>query len=239
MFDQGQFYPGQPIQFMDGLLDPILGAGGYKTFFSEYTVGAKPSDWSQKWDTTNVPLVQTVAGSLGGKALRWTKTSANRMGLSWDRLPSAADCEILIRARAIEAFGAGEIILRPVARASGAFGAENGYVATFGAGGTNNYFMNIQKYVAGASTTIIANTPGPTPAYVVNDWVWYRYRLSGTTLSIKIWKDGSAEPGSFSSVVDASIAAAGWIGLGIGSANPDCECDFFSAAFNGETATGP
>ncbi|RWO94464.1 MAG: hypothetical protein EOQ97_32095, partial [Mesorhizobium sp.] len=27
MFDQGQFYPGQPIQFMEGLLTPVMGSG--------------------------------------------------------------------------------------------------------------------------------------------------------------------------------------------------------------------
>lgn len=219
-------WPAQPMR------DPDI----YVTDFSEYPTGAKPSDWTQRWDTTDVPLVQSVAGSLSGNALRWTKTGANRQGLSWNRVPAAVNCEILIRARAIEAFGAGEIFARSVCRSSGAAGAESGYVGTIGGGGTNNYFMNVQKYVVSTGSTIIANTPGPSPSYIINIWVWLRFRVIGTTLAVKIWQQGSSEPGSFGTVTDTSLSAGGWIGLGIGGNNPDAECDFFSVALNGKTA---
>lgn len=237
MFDQ--FYPGQPIQFMEGLLAPIIGSNQYRTDFSEYAVGARPSDWTQRWATTDVPLVQNVAAAMSGKALRWAKTSASRQALSWDRVPAVADCEVLFRARAIEAYADSEVFMRASIRGAGTAGAETGYIGTFlGRNVGTLYAQSDQKYVAGASTTIGAVANGPSPNYAVNNWVWFRFRVNGTTLSMKIWNDGQSEP-AFTNNTDSSISAAGWTGLSIGGANPDTEVDFFSVGINGDVALGP
>lgn len=209
----------------------------YVTNFSEYATGAKPADWTLRWTATDTPLVQSVAASLSGKALRWTKTSASRQALSWDKVPAVADCEILYRVRAIEAYADSEPFVRSVLRGGGAAATEQGYLGNcIGRNIGTLYALSGQKYVAGASTTIIAVANGGSPNYAVNGWIWYRHRMIGTSMGIKIWEDGQAEPGSFTSVTDSSIASAGWVGLAIGSTNPDAEIDFFSVAFNGKTA---
>mgnify|MGYP005806548751 CR=1 FL=1 len=209
----------------------------FVTDFSEYTTGAKPADWTQRWTTTDVPLVQSVAGSLSGKSLRWSKTSASRQALSWDRIAAVADCEILYRIRAIEAYADSEPFARSVLRGGGAAASEQGYLGnTIGRNIGTLYALSGQKYVAGASTTIIAVANGGSPNYAVNGWIWSRTRLIGTSLGLKVWEDGQAEPGAFTSVTDSSISTAGWVGFGIGSNNPDVEIDFFSVALNSKTA---
>lgn len=213
------------------------------TNFSEYTVGAQPSDWSARWVTTGyTALVQSVAGSLSGKALRFTKTSGARSFLSWDRVPAAANVEILIRARAIEAYANNDIFIRSGCRASGAGGAENGYVdGMFGSTTAPLYGQQLAKYTGGTAANIGATTLGSNAAgnYTFNTWAWMRFRINGNTLSSALWIDGSAEPATAVSATDTSIAAGGWNGLAIVNANPDVEVDFFSIALNGKTAFGP
>ncbi|RUU93339.1 hypothetical protein EOB59_03280 [Mesorhizobium sp. M7A.F.Ca.MR.176.00.0.0] len=242
MFDQGQFYPGQPIQFMEGLLNPIIGVNQYLTFFSEYTVGAQPSDWTSRWVAGGfAALVQTVPGSLGGKALRWTKTAANRQALSWNRVPNTADVEILTRMRAIEAWVINDNLIAPWARGAGAAASEAGYrSAPGGQTSGTQYVTQMGKYVGGTFTALGVASFGPSPNLVVNDWLWTRFRVNGTSLSRKTWHDGAAEPGAYDeTVVDASVAAAGWVGLTQVTTNPDVEIDFFSVGLNGEVAPSP
>ncbi|RUZ75625.1 hypothetical protein EN943_20175 [Mesorhizobium sp. M7A.F.Ca.US.006.01.1.1] len=242
MFDQGQFYPGQPIQFMEGLLNPIIGVNQYMTFFSEYTVGTQPSDWTSKYGTGFTALVQTVPGSLGGKALRWTKTAAARQGLSWDRIPSTADVEVLMRVRAIEAYAVSDNFLAIYMRGSGSTGTETGWRGSIsGIATTTLAISNLHKYVSGAATVVgVGGDDIPSPNYAVNDWLWHRARVNGSTITRKTWHDGAAEPGAWDDTVsDAAIPGAGWVGLQQVTANPNSECDFFSVGLNGEVAPSP
>jgi hypothetical protein len=241
MFD-GQFYPFQPIQFMDGLAAPMIGMNQFATFFSEYAVGAQPSDWTSRYGTGFTALVQTVAGSLGGKALRWTKTGAARQGLSWDRIPAVADIEVLMRLRAIEAYASSENFLCAYTRGAGALGSETGWRgAVSGITTTTLAVSNLNKYVSGTLTTVgISGDDIPSPDYVVNNWLWHRLRVNGSTIQRKTWHHGASEPGAWDdTVTDASVPSAGWTGLQQVSANPDSECDFFSVGINGAVALGP
>jgi hypothetical protein len=217
--------------------DPDL----YITNFAEYAAGAQPADWTSRWVATGFTAqVQAVSGSLSGNALRWTRTVAGRHALSWDAVPLVADCEILVRARAISSWANADTIISSVARGSGSAGAETGYTATL-AGFTNStlYGTTHIKLVGGALTSG-ASLSGPSPNLAVNDWVWHRYRVAGSALSRKIWHYGAAEPASFAeTVTDASITAAGWVGLRDANATPTTEIDFFGVALNGKTVPMP
>lgn len=226
---------------MDGLLNPAIGAQQYTTFFSEYTDGVQPSDWTSRWAAGSTALVQTVSGSLAGKALRVTKTAAARQGISWDRVPSTADIEVLMRLRAIEAWANNENLMGIIGRGSGASGAENGYrVAPTGITTTTQFSSGLNKYVSGTNTNLGTASSGPSPNLAVNDWIWVRFRVNGTSISRKMWHDGASEPGAVDeTVTDSSVAGAGWVGISQVSANPNIEIDFFSVALNGDTALGP
>lgn len=241
MLDQGQFYPGQTIQFMDGLLTPIIGANQYRTDFSEYTIGVAPPDWSVRWGPTGFSVaVQSVAGSISGKALRWTKTAVNiRQGLSWDKIPTIADVEILIRFRVTAAWGNGDSLMFSSTRSSGASGAETAYRCN--SNGTVSGTLsttNINKVASGVNTNLGTATNIPSPNLAVNDWMWMRFRVIGSSLSRKTWHQGASEPGSFDeTLTDSSLTAGGWTGLSdAGTAPATIEVDFFSVGLSGGSA---
>jgi hypothetical protein len=214
----------------------------YVTDFAEYAVGAQPSDWTSRYVTGGfTAIVQSVAGSLSGKALRWTKTAANRQTLSWDKIPLVADVEILIRARKIEAGVSADNIVGIWLRGSGAAGAENGYRALASTLSTNQRWVHqLTRYVAGANTVVgSAFSPLPVGANLTtNAWFWLRFRANGSTFSRKGWLDGQTEPGTFdlTDTGETGVLTPGWVGLHNSAADPDVEIDFYSVALRGKTA---
>lgn len=60
----------------------------------------------------------------------------------------------------------------------------------------NPVFMVIQKQVAGIITSISSELQVAGLAHVANSFYWLRATAVGTTLTFKIWADGSSEPGS-------------------------------------------
>lgn len=213
--------------------DPNL----FVTNFGEYSTGAQPADWSAKWVTTGyTALVQSVAGSLSGKALRWTKTAASRQGLSWDRVPLAANVEILMRARAIESWVDNDVFMRCMIRGSGAAGAETGYSgANAGLNTSTLIYHSKLKQLSGTQTTISGSPyfPTPGPNYTVNTWYWFRFRVQGTSISTAMWLNGQAETPPPETITDSGITAAGWTGLWQNDVNPNMEIDFFGVAIGG------
>lgn len=215
----------------------------FKTYFSEYAVGAQPPDWTKRYATTGFDAtVQTVSGSLGGQALRITKLAATKQILSWDKIPARPDIEILVRGRAIEAPATPQALIRPCARGSGAAGSESlmSAVAYYHTSAAQDWRGAMQKYVAGTVTQIDAATDGPAPIFAVNQWFWMRFRTNGTSHQRRQWWQGSAEPGTWdTTTADSSVTAGGWVGLYNLENNPDIEVDFFSVGINGRSAPGP
>ena len=211
----------------------LFNSGVYITNFSEYPTGSAPADWTAQYNTSDFSVsVKDVAGSISGKALRWTKTAANRQGFSWDRVPAAADVEILLRARAIEAWAANENSIFAYCRGAGAAGSEAGYRGGAGVDNTSTLWRNSAgKYISGTHTQLGSAPYGPSPNYTVNTWFYTRFRMVGTSLNHKSWYSGAAEPGGWTeSLTDSSVSAAGWTGLQQVSANPNVEIDYFACS---------
>lgn len=213
----------------------------YVTNFSEYGTGAQPFDWTSRYNAGFTAMVQSVVGSLSGNALRWTKTAASRQALSWDRVPIAADCEILLRARAIEAGSGGDNIICGYVRGGGAAGTETGYRASVSVTSSNTRWTGtISRYSAGVLTSLGSTSRGPSPNYTANTWYYQRMAIAGSTIKRKQWYSGSPEPSLFDeTLTDTGVTAAGWIGLQNGTTNPDAEIDFFGVALNGKTVPLP
>jgi hypothetical protein len=213
--------------------DPDL----FITAFGEYTTGAQPSDWTQRHVTGDyTALVQSVAGSFSGKALRWTKTAASRQFLSWDRIPIVADVEILMRYRMIEAAANADVVIAAACRGAGTSGAETAYGSTASYSTSTPFLGNaLQRVVAGTSATLGSNL-ATGAAYTVNSWTWKRFRAIGSSLSHRHWLNGITEPATWlETLTDTNIPAGGWTGIRQISANPDVEIDFFGVALNGKT----
>lgn len=203
----------------------------YQTNFSEYSVGAQPSDWTARWGTTNNTwAVRTKTGAEGNQTLEQTSTADARRLLSWDDIDAdanRADVEILARVRTtagtIEQF-------RLIARASGAAAAENAYF--FGFNGSSGLYLN--KYVAGVSSLI--GTPVAI-SWSTNTWYWMRFRVIGTDLFGKWWPDGEEEPSAWIVTgTDSDIASAGWVGVGVFESDGTKDFDYVSVGTNGDSA---
>jgi|GEM_PF-5378842 len=111
-------------------------------------------------------------------------------------------------------------------RMGGTPGAENGYYVT--AGGT----VVIHKLTAG----VLSSLGSSSPTMTTKRYWWVRSGATGTTIRVKVWALGSAEPGAWSiSATDAAFSD-GQIGIGVYDASTVTRCHFFSVGVNGTAA---
>jgi hypothetical protein len=182
----------------------------YFTNFSEYTAGAQPPDWTKRWYAAAGYswLVTTNAGFGGTKngLVVATTVGAKNAALSWDDLDSdglRADVEIVARWKSSN--GTSQQDMRTIARASGGEGSETGYRMGF-----INSAPSLRVYSAGTQTTLATGTNNNQAA---GTWYWTRSRISGSTVQTRTWVDGGTEPGTWTTVTDTSVTAAGWVGI--------------------------
>lgn len=183
-----------------------------KTIFGEYPAGAAPSDWTWSinqgvWTTSII----ATAGSLSGKAMRFTGGTAAMNVWSWNRSgASFRDGEILVRLRFTTPTVNGDGGPRVVLRGGGTSAAPTFYGAWISGGAPITNFA-LTKTVAGVYGGL-SEINFPTTS---NTWYWIRFRIQGTTLATKIWAASGAEPGAWSmTVTDSAITGPGWIGFG-------------------------
>lgn len=207
----------------------------YFTDFSEYAAGSPPSDWTTRWhgadgaQTWNV-IDTPPAGSTGGKAIEHNSNGeSNRSMLSWDDIDADAnrdDIEILCKMRSDTS---DTHILRLLARGSGTDTTENGYVSSTNLGADTAY------------ETAYVNGTGQTPSQAaktlnIDTWYWVRYRINGTTVQLRIWEDGTSEPGTWDvDTTRTDISGVGWAGLGGGGLGIQY-FDVFGVGTNGDSA---
>lgn len=211
----------------------------YFTDFGGYTAGSLPADWSIRFTTAPWSVVAD-ASSISGKALRLVAPATTAVyGVSWSDIDADVDranSEILIRFRN---FGRDiGTILSPFARGAG--GASTG---TYFGGSINSNTepdaLRAVKRVSGTFTTISA-VDSPYQI-VLGAPYWMRTRVNGSSVSVRIWADGSAEPATWQvETTDAVVSAAGWVGLAFGAisgaGSDGCKIDWFSVGTNGDSA---
>ena len=211
----------------------------YSTDFGEYTAGSLPADWSVRFTTAPWSVVEDVS-SISGKALRLAAPATLAVyGVSWSDIDAdagRANSEILVRFRS---FGVeNNLILSPFARGAG--GATTG--TYFGCSINANSepdALRAVKRVSGAFTTISAVA---SPSQIaLGAAYWMRTRVNGSSVSVRIWADGSAEPATWQvETTDTAVSADGWVGLAYGamsgSGNSGAKVDWFSVGTNGDSA---
>jgi hypothetical protein len=195
------------------------------------TESAAPAGWSALWGSATWDVVSGITGGTG-KVLRFSAAGSGRFALTANAVdadPDRADIEFLYRYKQASAASAA---LVPLARASGASAAENGYRA----GHYDGTKIRISEYVAGATASLaelggLTNTNGT--------WYRARFRIEGVNLMVKKWNDLDAEPGSWMlTIADASIVDAGRAGL-LGIASATTYVDWIAIATGGRTAVVP
>ncbi len=166
------------------------------------------------------------------KRLIGTHSGTGRKLIAWDELDNADDIEVLAKLRAstdggTAGMGVGAIVLR----ASGAAGSENAFVFTQLTAG-----CSIRRYSNGGEAQL---QYGGGASVTVNQWYWLRAQAIGTALKLRNWRDGDAEPGTWSAQTTSALFESGWVGIGHGATSGVLSCDFFSYGLNGAPAPGP
>jgi len=210
----------------------VLPGASYFDDFSDGTLDAAPAGWTNMWDAMTWAVV-AEAGGTGGKALRVSPTQAGRYALGMDALssdPDRANVEVLLRFKTAADANSG---ITAAARISGDGNSETGY-----RGGQNaSQVVALSKYAGGTFATLA------TPSYTFAAATWYmtRFRANGSTLSVKVWRDGDPEPsGWLASYTDTSgaISAPGLAGVAA-TANGAKYIDWVAIATGGRTAVKP
>jgi hypothetical protein len=214
----------------------------YSTDFSEYTTGQQPSDMTKRWVTASVAwtvIESAISGVTGGKVLELTRSGGNsRSGLSLDAIDSdadRADVEVLVKTQhPTTANDFGGILF---SRGSGISTLENLYRSGVRWAATESSLISdLAEYNSGS----FAQGPLTAQSLSADTWYWIRARWNGTTRQLRFWADGDSEPGTWAEEdTDASITAAGWVGLfSFASTEATQIYDFLSVGTNGDTAPG-
>lgn len=208
----------------------------YYTDFAEYTLNEFPGDWNLEWG--NFPItVQEDLEATGQRKLVYENppTSSAIRGASWQRIGVIADVEILTRFW-ISGPWKGSMFGGCFVRGSGASTAEAcGYQLCQIRDSEGFYWFRIYKYVNGAPVVLASYDTG---TWNYDAWNWMRFRVVGTSLRAKYWKDGDPEPSTWRFDITDSDYTEGWSGIALSSSYSDQSpaWDIFSVGTNGDVA---
>lgn len=83
---------------------------------------------------------------------------------------------------------------------------------SFDVGGTLS--LRFEKGVAGVFTSLGVLTPQPGVTHTVNTYYWFRFNITGNTLSTKVWQADSVEPSAWTiQLVDTDLTGPGTVGV--------------------------
>ena len=206
----------------------------FATDFSGYASGAQPSDWTERWNTGN--FASTVegsglpAGTLSAKALRITGTVDSWYALTWDLVGSVSgDVEVLVRWHHAHTADIDWPVYLHVC-VSGGVESENAY-------GAVHYLSVNQGKVERVSGGVETSLGAASITLDRNAWYWTRLQRSSTTIRVRMWAHGAAEPDTWLvSAVDATHTS-GAVGVGRWAFAGTLWCDFFSVGTAGDPAS--
>lgn len=208
----------------------------YFTDFSAYATGAAPGDWTPFYATDGVWEVRAAAGATGGKVLHGEDISTSGLrGLMWDVVAADAardNVELVARYQLTNATTYAQFSL--LVRGTGTFHTTD---ASYYAGMQTASERRVVKRITASLTTIQSAAFSPA----LNQWLWMRVRVNGTSLQVKHWADGDVEPVDWTFTrTETQLSAAGFAGiaLGAGSALPKTvvNVDIFGVGTGGDSA---
>ncbi len=207
----------------------------YATAFREYIPDSEPSDWTSQWEATTMTVRQSVFDSEPRVII--PGPTADRCAMTFDPVDSDADrddAEILFLTVPRYSFNYNSGLLR----VTGAASTEKGYFVTIVQSIPR---IDIRYRIAGGAPVFIAAS-GTLPARtgVHGEPTWCRFRVNGTSLKAKLWRESISEPSAWSvEATDSNVAGVGGVGLTSEVSIRDLEFYYFSCATNGGTAIGP
>lgn len=183
-----------------------------------------PGDWTEQYNTAG-----TFSVSSGDLTLDAGATNDWR-ALTWNDLDgdsNRANIEVLalIRFTSLSSTTQYPLIVR------GSGGDETATLYAVGVSTTSSYI----RYCSGSDTPVLVGNYAVS--YTANTDYRIRFRVNGIAVQLKIWADGSGEPGSWDiDVTDSMVSAAGWNGVSKYSTSGACTWKALSYGTNGDTA---
>jgi hypothetical protein len=204
-----------------------------KEDFSVYSLGTQPTGTTRRYNTTNGSFTVVAGTGIGGKHLQYDTTSyvgaVDKM-LSIDSLDGTVDVEILAKVRPNHN---DDDCMMLYARASGTTNP-NYYSVSFGTAFAHCLRLG---YHNGASMSALNNIDF---GWLVGGWHWVRFRVIGSALKVKAWRDGDPEPSAW--MIDrthTSIDTGGWVGVGGKNSGSTRDADFDYLGVNTDGSTVP
>ena len=203
----------------------------YVTDFSEYTTDSTPGDWTLRWDNGDQWFTIRDDGDIGGKCLECRIYESTDCVVSWDDVGAPTDVEVLCKSRISD--NGYSSTTGVVVRGSGSVGSYSGYLAHI----SDSDVLQLRKRTGGALDYLIKSE-----AFTVDydTWYWIRFRAIGTSLKVRVWEDGDAEPGTWLiDETDSDVTGSGWVAHRFSSSTLNYgygDCDYFSVGVCGDDA---
>jgi chitodextrinase len=184
--------------------------------FSDLWPGADGTPWASGWTTST--SAGTVDTQTGAGRLTFANTSGAYARAQLGGLAARANAEALFSYRwsATGSSGYFTVNLRGSGGWLNAYRPRSGYGVEFSSSSTT---ATVNKSVNGVSSDL-RSISGAQPLGTAKRWV--RLRVSGSTIQVKTWLDGQAEPTAWNATVtDATVTAPGqlFLSLARGSTN--------------------
>lgn len=197
------------------------------TNFREYPRGRDPDDWTQIWAPSTYRVRSVEADAMRKSWIAPSLIGGALAALTWNAPigdSGHADQEVRILLRLSE-FELDVAFLR----ASGAASAETAYAFS-----VDPFADQVHIYSIIAGTRLLLSSAAAILTSEVP--VWVRLSAVGTTISMKAWQEGVAEPVGWTLTLGSAAIADGEMGI---SGAAGLEYRFFGYATAGATAPGP
>lgn len=201
-----------------------------KTFGSD-TIDAAPSGLTQRWSAS--VAFKVVSDGAGGKALFWDMASDSAFSIdAVDGDANRANADVLVEFSVAAVSTTTDPNIGGLVRANA---DRDGYYG----GHCSTTTWRVRKVVDGTESTISTNSTPPLTTAAATKYR-QRFRANGSDIKMRMWLATDAEPSVWANeVTDASLSAAGWVGLyGNGSAT-EATINWISVGTNGDTANPP
>lgn len=199
----------------------------YFTDFSDTATGSVPSAWTVNdagWE------VQSNTDYTNDRAFVDTSDSAGEHA-GWEGLGQSSDQEIVFRVRTNESSS----------YLAEKFKSNLRIIEVPFEGGTGRYHAGVgttggvtTDYISKNNDVNLSDAGGSS--FSANTWFWVRFRANGTNLKLRVWKDGTDEPSTWTLTATDSEHSSGYVGLTGSTETSVCEFDVVGVGTNGDTA---
>lgn len=174
------------------------------TAFTEIFTTANGTAWdAAKWTTDTTAGPVDIQSNEGRLQLGAASTRSRAIAIQ----DKSADAEVLLSYRYDDITAGARSYLRVWLRGNGTWAATSQPISGYGIEIQSDVTtLRSYKSVDSVSTELLPSTNGPTPSTTKR---WFRMRMQGTTLSYKVWLDGSSEPGSWTGQITGQSEITG------------------------------